>query len=445
MRQKSCRKYNSNGFKLLKSNVDIRGLVALGRISGGYFITTFLNNVLPFLFLPILTRYLNPSAYANIALFGFYLAISNAITGVSVPIVISKHFFDRPKDYIAKIIGNSIIIVFCFSLITMLIILIVYPFFKNVLDLPLFWLLIIPLVSFSFIIFSINLNVLRNNKKILLFSYYQIGNTVTNILISLLLVVILLWGWQGRVWGIMLGFFISAIWSFIYLKKNNYISFSVSGEIIKSILNIVLPLIPNSFQSVIISQVGIFFIQYYFTKELLGIYSVGLQIAMVIKMLIDTLGLSWSPFLYEQLSKPEKFKRLYITRLFYSLFGIVFLGVIIINVFSGLILRIMTTHLFFGANEFILWLTLGLLFHGMYVFLMPILIKYNRQKYISIISLTNMFIMLVLNYVFIKLFGHIGVAYAFFVTYLLMFVAFFWQSQKIMHLPWLKALKVWKL
>lgn len=428
----------------MRSNVDIRGLVDLGKMSGGYFITTFLNNAIPFLFLPLLTRYLNPAAYANIALFSFYLAISNSLTGVSIPIVISKNFFNQPKEHIARLIGNSIVIVLCFSIVTMFIILAIWPFLKEKLDLPLFWLLIIPAVSFSFIIHGMNLNVLRNLKKVALFTTFQVGNTLMNIVISVLFVVVLLWGWQGRVWGIMLALFLSAVWAFLYMKKNGYVSFAVSRNLTKEILKLVLPLIPNSFQSVIITQVGIFFIQYYFTKNLLGVYAIGFQIAVMIKLLVETLNFSWSPFLYQQLSKPEKLQKVYMTRMFYSLSGLLLLGVVFINVFSGLILRIMTTPGFYGATEFIPWFTLGFLFQGMYILLMPILIRHEQQKFISLVSFVNMFLMIGLNIVLIKYFGYIGVAYAFSLTYLVMFLSFFWKSQKVMPLPWMKGLKIWK-
>lgn len=428
---------------MMKLNADVRGLVYLGRMSGGYFITTLVNNAIPFLFLPILTRYLTPAEYANIALFSFFLAMSNSLTGISIPAVISKNFFDQPRKFIKKIIGNSIVIVSCLMLISMLFIVLVYYLFRTTLDLPLFWLLIIPLISFSFVIFNMGLNVLRNSKKVFEFSLHQIGNTVLNALISLFMVVVLLRGWQGRAWGIVLALLFSAAWSFYYLVNNDYVSFAISKSMIRSILRVVLPLMPNSFQSVVIAQVGIFFIQYYFSKELLGKYSVGFQIAVAVKLLIDTLNLSWSPFLYQQLSKAREINKLFITRLLYSLFAILATGILFINVFSGFILRIMTSERFHGAVEFIPWFTLGFLFQGMYVFLMPILIKHDKQKYISVVSFSNMVIMIGLNFVLIKFFGYIGAAYAYCLTYFIMFLAFAWQSQKTLPLPWLKALKIW--
>ena len=87
-----------------------------------------------------------------------------------------------------------------------------------------------------------------------------------------------------------------------------------------------MPLLPNSFQSVIISQVGIFFIQFYFSKELLGVYAVGFQVAFAIKLLNSALALSWSPYLYEQLAKKHAINRMYLTRMLLALVAVMFMG-----------------------------------------------------------------------------------------------------------------------
>jgi O-antigen/teichoic acid export membrane protein len=406
-------------------------------------LTTLINNAVPFLVLPLLTQFLAPEEYANVALFSFYLAISNALTGVSIPKVISKHFFDRDRQYLAKIVGNSIEVVFLFSLITLLIILVFYPFLNKYLDLDLLWMALIPLASFSWIIFNLGLTVLRNSKKVLLFTKHQIGNTTINFTFSIFLVVFLLWGWQGRILGIIISYFFSSIIMIFYLKKNGYLEFSLSKGIFKEILSLVFPLIPNSFQSVVISQIGIFFIQFYYTKDLLGVYSIGFQIACAIQLLITTLNLSWSPFLFEQLAKPEKINHIYLTRMYLVLNSVVFLGVLFVNSFSGLILRIMTTPDYFKAKEFIPWFTVGFFFYGLYSFLMPILIKYEKQNYISFVSFSNMFVMIGLNYWLSFLYGYIGIAYAYCFTYFIMFLSLFWKAHKVLPLPWMKSMVIW--
>lgn len=421
----------------------MRGLIHLGKMSGGYFVTTFVNNAIPFLVLPILTRYLAPEQYANVALFSFYLALVNALTGYSITTVIGKHFFDSDKKHIASLIGNSLLIVLAFSLTAMLLIFITHLFWQKYFNLSLFWFILIPLTSFAFIVFSMGMTVLRNEKKKLLFGKYQIGNTAINIALSLLLIVVFLQGWQGRVGGIVVANIISALLMYCYLKSNGYVLFAISKKVIKSILNIVMPLIPNSFQSVIISQVGIFFMQYYFSKELLGVYAVGFQVAFAIMLLNSALALSWSPYLYEQLAKLQAINKMYLTRMFLALIAVMFLGVVFVNIFSDIILRIMTNRQYFSAKKFIPWFTIGFFFQGLYIFLAPILIKFEKQKYISIISFLNMITMIVMNIWFVRAFGFMGIAYAFTLIYFLMFLAFAWKAQQVFPLPWLKALKVW--
>lgn len=424
-------------------NINMQGLWHFGKLSGGYFVTAIINQSMPLLILPILTRYLTPAEYGGLALFTFYFAISKTITGAPIHQVVSKYFFSSDKKSIAEIIGSSIIIVGALSLSALIVIIVMYPYLQYYLNIPLLWLALMPPASFAFIVFSIGLTVLRNLKNVALFGKHQIFNTVINIVISLILIVVLTWSWHGRALGIIISYFISALIVFWYLHKSGYISFAISKNLFNNILRTVIPLIPNSFQLVLISQMGIYFIQYFFTKDLLGLYAIGFQVATVINILVTTLNMSWSPFIYEQISKEKPFNKLYVTRMLYVFMGVICGGVIFINITSGIILRIMTTPDFYGANEFIPWLTVGFMFYGFYILLMPILIKNDKQNYISVVSFISMIVMVFLNYWFIGLFGYIGVAYAFCLTYFFMFIAFFYQAKKVMPLPWVRALKIW--
>ena len=122
---------------------NISRVIKISKEHGGYFVTTFIASALPILLLPVLTRYLSPSEYANIALFNFYLQISNSLVGTAIPAMISKYFFDRPKEYIAKIVGNSIIIVFVFALLLTIILVSTSSLIIDFVNIPLFWLFVI--------------------------------------------------------------------------------------------------------------------------------------------------------------------------------------------------------------------------------------------------------------------------------------------------------------
>lgn len=415
----------------------------MGKMSGGYVITAIINNAIPILILPVLTHHLHPGQYANITLFCFYLALANALTGAAVQTVIAKHFFDSDKKQVAMLVGNSLLITMVFSLATMLLIILSYPFLHRYLNLSLSWLVLIPITSFAFNSFALGLTVIRNEKKVLLFSKYQIGNSIVNVVISVVLVAFLFWGWQGRVWGIILANVISAVLMYFYLKSAGYVSFAISRKLIRSILSILVPLMPSSFQLIIISQVGIFFIQLYFSKELLGVYAVAFQVAFAIRLLDSTLSLSWAPYLYEQLAKPNAINRLYLARMLLALYVVMFMGVVFINVFSGVIIALLASKPYWGAREFIPWFTIGYFFHGLYVFLMPFLIKHGKQRYISVVSILMMIITIALNVFLSKAFGYIGIAYAFTIVYFVMFMAFAWKAQRVFPLPWLRAFNIW--
>lgn len=415
--------------------------IDLGKNHGGYFVTTFLNSAIPLLFLPILARYLSPAEYANIGLFNFYFAISNSLAGSSLPAMISKNFFDQPKEYLAKVIGNSILIALLLSIAITLLILIFHRYILDYVDLPLFWILIIPWCSFFYVVFNLGITVMRNQKKVLSFTYHKVGTISINVLISLVLIVLLNLGWEGRLWGIISSFALMAVLVLLYLKKNEYLSFAFDLQIQKKTSNLLLYLMPNSFQGIIISQVGIFFMQLYFTKELLGVYYAGYQISFAVKLLFTTLGFSWSPFLYQQLSATGMRDKVRIVQYFYALSLLLFGGFLFVSLFSKQLLWLFTTNDYFGASVFIPWLSLGFVFNGLFVFLTPILIKLEKQKQINTVTLISMVLMLLLNIILIKQIGYMGIAYAFCISYIVKFFMFVFLVQQCFPLPWLKPFK----
>lgn len=427
-----------------KSNVSLKGLVNFGKLSGGYFVSTIINNALPFLLLPVLTRYLTTADYGIVTLFTAYVSIAGSFTGSSVNSYIAKHFFDQTREQIAIITGNAFFITAAFHLVFAFLVILIYRFFPELLGISLTWALLIPVTSFSFMVFQMALGIIRNQSKVFTFGVHQIGNTATNALLSLLLVTIILLSWQGRVLGILLANLISAVVAIYYLKNKGFIVFSFNSHQFKDQFSFVFALLPKSLQMVMVSRLGLFFMQIYFAKELLGIYAVGFQISYVVMILITTLNLSWSPFFFKQLADKENMNKLYVTRMLYLQIILVLLGFVFVNAISGFILRLMTTPDFYSAKQFIPWLTLGMVFNGFSLFLLPVLIKQNQQKYITKISLFNIAFMFLAYFVMVSFFDYMGIVYAYIVTYVSFFAMIAYKSNDVLKLPWLRALAIVK-
>ncbi len=403
-------------------------------MSGGYFLATLINNALPFLLLPVLTSYLNPDAYANIALFTAYVAIINAISGSTIQLYITKFFFKQPKNEIAKIIGNGVFVVFVLNILIMLVLVLSYQPLADFYGLPVIWMLLIPLNSFAYILFNVLLTVFRNQKKVLSFGVNQIANTSINFIATLLLVSVFLVGWEGRIIGIILSNIISAIVALYILRTNGYFNLCFKYNLFKNFIRFLTTLLPNSLQSVIGNRIGVLFLQLFFTKEILGIYSVGYQIAYVVMIIIVTLNLSWSPFIFEELSKNNSANKSNIVRMFYMHFSIVIAAFLFVNLASGTVIRVMSTPDYYSADQFIIWLSLGMIFNGLSIFIQPVLIHYDYQSFIGRISIVSLVIMLLVHYIGVYYFGYMGVAYAYCLTYFVIFMSFFLKSKRILNL-----------
>lgn len=389
----------------------------LYNMTKGYFLTSVINQALPFFLLPILTRFLSPSEYGALSLFVFYHSLFFALVGASLPNLVGKYFYDRESKYIAEIIGNGLCFSLFLAILSDLVIVLLWPLIRQIVALPLIWILILPISAFANVIFSYGLTVCRCRKKVLHFGFHQIGNTFFNVLLSLFLVCLFYWGWKGRALGYVLSFIISAFIMLFYLWEQRFLDLKFRLELFKENVRFATPLIPNSVQLVLISQVGLFFMQYHYSQDLVGLYSLGFQLAFCVKLLVDTLVMSWSPFLYEQLSLGNKMDNRAVKRIMFALVGILLLGVFVVVVMAKPVLIIMTTPDYYGANQFVIWFVIGMFFYGIYCFVQPVLIKYNKQKFIGQISFLSMIIMFVLNLLLPKFCGYLGVAYAYCITY----------------------------
>lgn len=426
------------------AKADIRGLKNLIDMSKGYFLTTVINNAIPFLLLPVLTRFLTPADYGSLSLFMFYFGISTALVGASLPTVISKHFFRNDKDYVAKMVGNAIFFSAILACVLMLFIGVSYYWTQSYIAIPLGWLIIIPLGSFAYIIFQIGLTICRNESKVLQFGKHQVGNTIFNLVITLLLVCVFAWSWMGRATGIIASYVVSAIIAIIYMRKIGYLRFEWNRDIQKEIRTVMSSLIPDSLQLVLIFQAGVFFMQLYYTKEILGLYSLGFQIAICVQLLIDAANMSWAPFLYKQLALGDDINKVYITRLSYALMAVFVLGALGVIVLTTPILHFMTTPAYYDAFKFVPFFCLGYVFCGTHHVVMPILVKYNQQKFISFVSLSALILLIALNVSLTKVFGYMGIAYAYCITFAYMGILLVCRAHFFFRFPFIKALIFWK-
>jgi len=401
-----------------------------------YLVTSLFNKAIPFLLLPILTRYLSAAEYGIISIFQIIISLYTALIGMAIHTNISKNFFKYSKAQIASVIGNSIFILIISTLAVFIITCFASVFYVSVFSVPSNWMIIVPIISFMFMINILNLTVLRMEGKALLFGTFEILNTFINMGVSVLLLVVFHYGWISRAIGISIAYFVFFIVSIIYMHKRDYLKFNINKKDLKSILSISIPLVPHGIGGIVMALSDRLFIEKMVGLEAVGIYTVGYMFGMIILLFTDAFIKAWTPWFFKKLAMPSLNDKNQIVKYTYLYLGLLLILALMVSFIGNLLLPYFVDSKFFGAGVYIFWIALGYVFFGIYQIFFPYLVHIKRTSFLAISTVIAALINLILNYVLIKYFGAIGAAYSTIISFAISAFLVFWYQKKHFWMPW---------
>jgi len=401
-----------------------------------YLGSSILNKAIPFLLLPIMTHYLSPSDYGILSIYSIFIAIYSALIGMASHTIISKNFFKVSKQEISLYIGNILLIL---MITFMFYISLTYIFslcFDEIFSIPSKWLLLIPFISIMLMINEVNTTILRNEQKAYMFGVFEVSNTLLKIGFTILFLLVFHYGWLSQVFGTLIGSFIFFIIGLLYLKNRSYLTFKFDKNIVKSILNISIPLIPHLLGGLIVAMSDRLFIEKMVSIEAVGIYSVGYMFGMIVMLFTDAFIKAWSPWFYKILSNPTNAKKEKIVKYTYIyIFGLFILS-IFISFVAGFILPYFVDEKFYEAKQFIIWVALGYAVQGVYKIFFPYLVHISKTSFLAFSTITAAILNLLFNYIFILYFGTIGAAYATILAFGVSAVLVFLYQKRNFEMPW---------
>ena len=402
-----------------------------------YLGSSVLNKAIPFLLLPILTNYLSPKEYGVLSIFQLMVSFFTAFIGMNMSMNVSKNFFKYSKNQMSLLIGQILMILSVTTLIYFIIALATSFFYQEIFSVPTNWIVIIPLISFMIMVNTLNLTLLRNEGKAILFGLFEIVNTAVNMGVTLFLLLMYNYGWYSMALGTIAAYFVFFILSFLYMKKNGFVTLKYDKTETKNVLKTSIPLIPHVVGGIILTLSDRFFIEEMISLEMVGIYSVGYIFGMVVVLFTDAFLKAWSPWFFRMLSDPNDAKKRRVVKYTYlyiiGTFGIAF-GISIVAKF---ILPYVVDERYQGAEDYIFWVALGYAVHGVYKIFFPYLVHINKTAFLGFSTLFAAALNLVLNYFLIKEYGAIGAAYATFISFAFTALLVFLYQSKHYKMPWL--------
>lgn len=403
--------------------------------------SNIINSAIPFFLLPIMTRYLTPMDYGTVATYNVIFAVMVVFVGLNMPATITVNFFKLNKEELQEYIGNIIIILFINFIFVFIIAYYLKSQFSLIAKFPENWILVTIICALLKSIFTININLWQVEQKSLSYGLFQISNTILNVILSLVFVVIFGWGWQGRLLGIIITSIIFGFLSIFIIYKRQYIKVSFNKTYFKDALFFGVPLIPHALGWWSITGIDRIFINSMVGVAATGLYTVGYQVGTIIGLLAHSFNLAWSPFLFEKLRENNFSTKVRIIKFTYLYdIGIIFLA-LVLSFIAPYFLKFFVSENFYFAYTYVLWIALGQAFFGMYFMVVNYIFFVKKTYILAWVTFFSAGLNIVLDYFFIKAKGAIGAAQATTITFFLQFIMVWILSAKVYKMPW----KLWNV
>ena len=394
------------------------------------------NKAAPFLLLPLITRFLTPAEFGALSMFLVVNGLFFAVIGMGIHTNISKNFFAVSRNELAVLIGNMLFILFVVSLVILAGCLGLAVTVDELFSMPAELWLAFPVLSFMMMVNTINLTLLRNEGRAYVYAGFEVSNTFLSLAVTVVLLVVFDFGWYSQVVGLLVAnavFFLVAIW---YIWRRHYLKFTLRRDVIKSILQLSLPLIPHVLGGVVIAVSDRIFIERMVGLEAVALYSIGYSFGMVVGLFTDAFVKAWTPWFFKVLQNPTDSVKREVVRYTYGYFLGVFGLAGVIAFFAIVLLPYVVHDSFLGAADYIFWVSMGCAAQGIYKIFFPYLVHINKTSFLAVSTVFSACLNLVLNYFFILQFGAIGAAYSTLLSYVLSaFLVFVYQSRRF-SMPW---------
>jgi len=401
-----------------------------------YTLLQLLNKGIPFLLLPILTRYLSTDDYGMIATYNTFIGILVIFIDLSMPGAVGVNYFQLKKEELQSYIGNVFNVLLFSTLVVTAIVIAFREFIIDKFSLPVIWIYIAIMVAIAQTITMINLTLWRSQQRAKPYALYAISQTFFNITVSLLLVVGLKYGWEGRTTGTASATIIFGLLSIFFIYKRGYSTLNFSIQYIKDALKFGIPLLPHHIALWMRTGVDILLITVIVGAAQTGLYSVGYTFGAIIGIFAMAFNNAYSPYLFEKLKNITDESKTKLVKFTYFYFlGILLFSMLLSGVFS-LILPYFLGEKFQEANQYIIWIALAYAFQGMYLMVVNYIFYAKQTHKLSMITIVTSIFHVILSYILIHSYDAMGAAYASIISFFVTFISVWYISNKVYQMPW---------
>lgn len=407
--------------------------------AGIYVVSSLATSAIPFLLLPILTRLLTPADYGIVAMFGIWISILGVFVGLSVQGAISIRYFEFSRANMQQYVSSCIYILLLTTVFTVVCVFIFRSVLEKYTSLPSQWLIGGVIVAGMQFVISVRLSLWQVAKLPLKYGTLQIIQSAINAALSLWLVIVAGFAWEGRLIGMSATGLVVMLGSLYSLWREGWLTLNVNLNYVQDALKFGVPLIPHVLGGMLLTAIDRLMVANQLGIDHAGVYTVALQIGMVLSLFTVAVNQAYAPWLFEQLRDLNDYKKRKIVRYTYLYFIALTAAASIIGMYANSIISIVAGNQFKDGAEVVIYITMGFAFGGMYFMVTNYVFYAGATGKLAVNTLIAGLINVILTYVLIQKNGITGAAQGFMISQALLFLGT-WRLAHYAHpMPWWKC------
>ncbi|MGM8060720.1 lipopolysaccharide biosynthesis protein [Vogesella indigofera] len=401
-----------------------------------YTISNFAVAGIPFLLLPVLTRILSPEDYGLIAMFTMVVSFFVVAAGLNIHGAVMVRYFEPKKFSMPCYVSTTLCILIITTVLLAIFVWIFSRQIQLITALPLKWLMLAVIVAaFQFLVQTL-LTLWQASKQPLKFGALRLNHALMDGLVSILLVVVMLYSWQGRLFGIALAWTVTALIALYWLRREHWLTRNLSMAYAKDALRYGIPLLPHAIGGLLLATADRFMVTNFLDVASTGIYLVAIQIGLILGIAADAFNKAFAPWLMESLHNADLAKKRKIVRHTYLYFIVIIFLALAGSVCAPQLLGILVGPKYQSASPIIGYIMLGNAFTGMYYMVTNYIFFARRTELLSVLTISVGVITTLFNWQLIQINGITGAAQAFMIGQALLFLGAWALSQICYRMPW---------
>lgn len=404
--------------------------------TGLYTLFNLIDRSIPFLLLPVVTRFLDPAEYGMYVTFQSLTMFLMPFVTMNSDAAIIRNYFNQDVVDFKSYFSNGLIVFAFFTFLSFLVIIATAPVLSVALNFPSPWLVAVVFVSALQFASDLFLNLLQAKKLPRTFGAYRIALTLSRNSLMIFFVVSLGWKWEGIIYSQIIVFFLFFIVSFYHFYREGYLFHRFNKHFTVDNIRYGAPLTLHRIGAWLTDLSSRIILTSLLGAAATGKYSIGASLGMIVALAQDSFNRAFVPYLYEQLNAITDRTKDKLVRLTYLYHVAILLLALFIGFGGYFAVGTVFGEKYEEAAPYIIWIAVGYAFDGMYKMHVNYIFYASKTHYIFPITVTSGIVNVILCYLFIPIFGAIGAAQALCGGLFVSFVLAWIVGNKIYPMPW---------